>query len=63
MGNSLFVVWRESIETMLVIGILHAWLRRNGSAGPGLHALWGGVVAGIALALGWAMLGAKVRKP
>jgi len=58
MGNSLFVVWRESIEAMLVIGILHAWLKRNGGAGPGLRALWSGVVAGLglALALGWAML-------
>lgn len=58
MGNSLFVVWRESIEAMLVIGILHAWLQRNGGAGPGLRALWSGVVAGLglALALGWAML-------
>lgn len=61
MGNALFVVWRESIEAMLVIGILHAWLRRNGGTGPGLRALWGGVVAGIALALalGWAMLGVQ----
>ncbi len=60
MGNSLFVVWRESIEAMLVIGILYAWVRRNGDAAD-RRALWGGVVAGLALALllGGAMLGVQ----
>lgn len=60
MGNALFVVWRESVEAMLVIGILYAWLRRNPADG-GLRALWTGVGAGIglALALGWAMLAAQ----
>lgn len=58
MGNAVFVVWRESIEAMLVIGILAAWLRRNEDAGTGRHALWLGVGGGLALAfaLGWAML-------
>lgn len=61
MGNALFVVWRESIEAMLVIGILHACLKRQGDAGPGLRALWIGVLAGLglALALGRAMLGVQ----
>lgn len=60
MGNALFVVWRESIEAMLVIGILYAWLQRNPTVG-GLRALWIGAVAGLglALALGWAMLAAQ----
>jgi high-affinity iron transporter len=60
MGNALFVVWRESIEAMLVIGILYAWLQRNPAPG-GLRALWLGVGAGIGLALllGWAMLAAQ----
>lgn len=60
MGNALFVVWRESIEAMLVIGILYAWLRRNPAPG-GLRALWLGVGSGIGLALllGWAMLAAQ----
>ena len=60
MGNALFVVWRESIEAMLVIGILYAWLKRNPAPG-GLRALWIGVGSGIALALllGWAMLAAQ----
>lgn len=60
MGNALFVVWRESIEAMLVIGILYAWLKRNPAPG-GLRALWLGVGSGVGLAalLGWAMLAAQ----
>lgn len=55
MGNAAFIVWRETIEAMLVIGILHGWL----AAQTGLAAtqrrrafgwLWGGVAAGLALA-------------
>jgi high-affinity iron transporter len=58
MLNSFFIVWRESVEAMLVIGILYAWLKRNDRGGAGLRALWSGVGAGIGLAaaLGWAML-------
>jgi len=61
MGNALFVVWRESVEAMLVVGILYAWLKRNDPGGRGIRALWLGVGAGIglALALGWAMLAAQ----
>jgi high-affinity iron transporter len=61
MGNALFVVWRESVEAMLVVGILYAWLKRNDAGGRGIRALWLGVGAGIglALALGWAMLTAQ----
>ena len=33
-----FVVWRESIEALLVIGILQAWLRHNGSAAARIEA-------------------------
>lgn len=56
--NSFFVVWRESVEAMLVIGILYAWLKRNDQGGAGLRALWSGIGAGIgiAMALGWAIL-------
>jgi high-affinity iron transporter len=50
MGQVLFVVWRESIEAMLVVGILNAWLRRNSEARRGQVYLWGGVVAGLVLA-------------
>lgn len=51
MGNALFIVWRESAEAMLVVGILYAWLRRRPDAAIGMRYLWGGVAAGAALAL------------
>ncbi len=52
----LFVVWRESIEALLVIGILHAWLRQNGTPRARFF-LWGGVAAGLAAAaaLAWGL--------
>lgn len=52
MGQVLFIVWRESAEAMLVVGILHAWLRANPGRGLGMGHLWGGVVAGVLAALG-----------
>src|SRR5258708_3468659 len=51
MGNALFIVWRESAEAMLVVGILYAWLKRRPDAAVGLRYLWGGVAAGAGLAL------------
>ncbi len=51
MGNALFIVWRESAEAMLVVGILYAWLRRRPDAAIGMRYLWGGVAAGAGLAL------------
>lgn len=61
MGNALFIVWRESVEAMLVIGILYAWLKRNDGDGNGRRALWAGVASGIGLAaaLGWGMVSAQ----
>lgn len=50
MGNTLFIVWRESIEAMLVIGILHGWLSARPDARDGLPWLWGGVAGGLVLA-------------
>ena len=50
MGNALFIVWRESIEAILVVGILYAWIRERGDAGIGLRHLFGGVALGISLA-------------
>jgi high-affinity iron transporter len=57
MGNALFVVWRESLEALLIVGILYAWLKQNDPVG-GLRALWIGVAAGLgaALALAWTMV-------
>ncbi|MBI2306361.1 MAG: FTR1 family protein [Rhodocyclales bacterium] len=58
MGNAFFVVWRESLEAFLVVGILYAWLQANDGGGRGRRALFAGVAAGIALALalGWALV-------
>jgi high-affinity iron transporter len=56
MGNALFIVWRESIEALLVIGILYGWLKNSGHGARGLPWLWGGVAAGVALAAGLAAL-------
>lgn len=61
MGNALFIVWRESVEAMLVIGILFAWIRDNGEGRIGLRHLWFGVGGGVALAgaLAVAMMGVQ----
>lgn len=61
MGNALFVVWRESVEAMLIIGVLYAWLQRSDAEHGSVRALWLGVATGIGLAsaLGWAMLTAQ----
>lgn len=55
MGQIAFVVWREAVEALLVIGVLNAWLAHNthGRASTaGRLALWGGVAAGLILAAG-----------
>lgn len=52
LGQILFIVWRESVEALLVVGILYAWLRTNPGGEQGLRYLWGGVLAGVAGALG-----------
>ena len=51
-GNIVFIVWRESVEALLVIGILNAWLSQQSgdAARRGRIYLWAGVVAGLALA-------------
>ena len=46
MGNALFIIWRESAEAMLVVGILYAWLARQPDRRAGMRYLWGGVAAG-----------------
>jgi high-affinity iron transporter len=51
MGNALFIIWRESAEAMLVVGILYAWLRKHPDAKRGMRFLWAGVGAGVGLAL------------
>lgn len=58
MSNAFFVVWRESLEAFLIAGILFAWLKTNDDSGAGRRALFGGLAAGVGLALllGWALL-------
>ena len=56
MGNALFIVWRESAEALLVVGILFAWLRKRPDAAVGMRSLWGGVAAGVGLALALALV-------
>ncbi len=60
-GSTIFIVWRESIEAMLVIGILYTWLKNQADTGGGMRFLWGGVLAGIALALGLAVVMLEVQ--
>ena len=52
-GQVAFVIWRESLEAPLVVGILHVWLTHHAGAkatATGRRFLWGGVVAGLASA-------------
>lgn len=59
MGQILFIVWRESVEALLVVGILYAWLRNGDAAArKGLPYLWAGVGIGVlaAIALGAALV-------
>ncbi|TBW38067.1 FTR1 family iron permease [Siculibacillus lacustris] len=52
-GQIAFIVWRESVEALLVVGILNAWLAREGAVrglAGGRAWLWGGVGAGLAVA-------------
>lgn len=59
MGNTLFIVWRESVEGILVVGILYAWLKTHPQGACGIRYLWRGVAAGLGLAglLALAMMG------
>ncbi|MFD2192217.1 FTR1 family iron permease [Pistricoccus aurantiacus] len=45
----LFIVWRESVEAILVVGIAYAWLKQS-EARVGLRYLWLGVLGGLVLA-------------
>ena len=61
MGNALFIVWRESVEAILVVGILYAWIRTHGDGRITPRHLWAGVAGGVVLAgaLAAAMLGVQ----
>jgi high-affinity iron transporter len=53
LGNVAFVIWRESVEALLIIGILNAWLGQQSidAARRGRVYLWAGVAAGLLLAV------------
>ncbi|ARP82726.1 FTR1 family iron permease [Bordetella genomosp. 8] len=51
-----FIVWRESVEALLVVGILYTWLRATPEGRRGLPYLWGGVAAGLGLAVALALV-------
>lgn len=63
MGNALFIVWRESVEAILIVGILYAWIRERGGDRIGLRHLWTGVAvgAGLAVLLAVAMLSVQTQ--
>ena len=45
----LFIIWRESLEAVLVVGILYAYLMRLGGGRRGTAWLWAGIVGGLGL--------------
>ncbi len=50
MEQALLIVWRESVEALLVIGILFAWLRQQPTRRHAMTYLWGGVGMGLLFA-------------
>lgn len=61
MLNALIVVFRESLEAMLVVGVLLGWIGRQPAPAALRRGLWLGVAAGLglALALGFATFAAQ----
>lgn len=61
MWQALFIVWRESVEALLVIGILYAWINHQANAGHTKKMLWIGTGLGVlfacALAVGFTVAG------
>ncbi|KIZ40374.1 MULTISPECIES: FTR1 family protein [Rhodopseudomonas] len=56
LGNIAFVIWRESVEALLVIGILNAWLtRQQVDAARGRLYLWAGVGAGLLISVAFGL--------
>lgn len=51
MLNALIVVWRESLEAMLVIGVLLAWIAHQPQPARLRRGLWLGAAGGVLLAL------------
>lgn len=52
MGQTSFIVWRESVEALLIVGILFSWMKNGGERTRyALPYLWGGVALGILMAV------------
>ncbi|UVL42673.1 FTR1 family protein [Pseudomonas sp. B21-040] len=49
MNQSMFIVWRESVEALLVIGILQAWASQQIQARRLTRYVWAGVTLGLML--------------
>ena len=60
-GQIIFILWRESVEALLVIGILSSWLSHEHAPRRAGLLLWGGIVTGLALAIGFALVGPGVH--
>lgn len=50
MLHTFIVVWRESVEALLIIGVLLAWIARQPTPAPLRRGLWVGAVGGVGLA-------------
>ncbi len=61
MATVLFIVWRESLEAVLVIGILYAYLARLGTGRRGRAWLWAGVAGGLALSAVLALVTMRIE--
>lgn len=61
MWQALFIVWRESVEALLVVGILYAWINQQANANRTKKMLLLGVIIGVlfacALAVGFTLAG------
>lgn len=55
MEQIIFIMWRESIEALLLISIIYAWIKRQPDAKKGIKYLWYGVVLGIIFSIILAM--------
>ncbi|MDB5642931.1 MAG: iron permease [Hyphomicrobiales bacterium] len=54
LGNVIFIIWRESVEALLVVGILNTWLQQQAdpqARRTGHRWLWSGVGAGLLAAV------------
>jgi len=49
-GQVVFIVWRETTEAVLIIGIIYAFLKKTSDT-KGLQYMWGGILGGVLLSL------------